>query len=74
MFYRYADWSGEDVSQGASLTKFTDYAQIDAWAKTAMSWAVGKGILGGYPNGTIVPRGSATRAEAAVVFCRFAGL
>lgn len=74
MLYRYAKLCGEDVSARADLSKFSDRGAIDAWALDAMSWCVARGLLKGYPNGTLKPFGCTTRAEAAVVFCRLGDL
>ncbi|MGN1027858.1 MAG: S-layer homology domain-containing protein, partial [Faecousia sp.] len=62
---------GADVSARGNLNKFTDRAQISDWAAEAVQWAVGEGILGGRPNGTLDPKGLATRAEVAAMFMRF---
>ena len=71
MLYRYAKLTGADVSAGGDLNKFTDAAQVSSWAVEAMQWAVGEGILTGRPNGTVDPKGLATRAEVAAMFMRF---
>ncbi len=66
MLYRYAKLKGE-VSPSGDLSVFTDADQTHSWAKEAMQWAVGEGIISGKGNDTLDPRGTATRAEAAVV-------
>ena len=40
------------------------------WAKDALSWAIGSGLIKGRTETTIVPQGEATRAEAATIFSR----
>ncbi|MHB8916827.1 MAG: S-layer homology domain-containing protein, partial [Desulfocucumaceae bacterium] len=48
---------------------FADGADISGWAREAVATATKKGIMKGYPDNTVKPKGSATRAEAvAVVF------
>lgn len=71
MLYRYAKQTGADVSARGDLDKFTDSAQISDWAVEAMQWAVAEGILTGRPNGTVDPKGLATRAEVATMLMSF---
>lgn len=47
--------------------RYTDYSSITEGAKSAVSYAVHKGILSGYPDGTMRPKGKVTRAESAVM-------
>ena len=70
MLWRYA---GEPASS-YSLAKFTDNASVSDWASTAMSWAVEKGIITGVTDSTLVPKGTATRAQCAAMLMRFAEL
>ena len=51
ILYRYAQYKGEDTSAAGSLESFTDGAATSGWAKEAMAWAVGAGVLGGKGNG-----------------------
>lgn len=72
MLYRFADKAGFNISKKASLSSFTDGSKVSAFAKEAMAWAVGTGIITGKANGTkLDPIGSCTRAEAAVMLVRF---
>lgn len=41
--------------------------KINAYAITAMRWAVGSGLMKGYPDNTLQPNGTLTRAEAATL-------
>jgi hypothetical protein len=50
--------------------KFTDSAQISAWAKASVDKAAATGLVAGYTDGTFRPKVHATRAEAAVVLDR----
>jgi len=50
---------------------FSDDSTISPYALDAMRWAVGKGIITGYPDNTILPQGYATRAEGAAIIQRF---
>ena len=74
MLYRFAKASGRDMSKTADLSQFTDESRISGWAENALSWAVAEGLLKGYPNGQLCPRGNATRAEAAAILVRYAGI
>lgn len=46
---------------------FTDAEKISDYAKNAIAALSSKGVISGYPNGTIRPKNNMTRAEAAVV-------
>lgn len=74
MLFRFARWQGRDVSSGAPISGYKDSRAIAPWAERSISWAVDEGILNGYTDGTIQPEGNATRAEAAAIVCRYAGL
>ena len=43
----------------------SDQKTIYNYATTSMSWAVATGVISGNKNGTLTPKGNATRAEAA---------
>ena len=46
---------------------FTDEAKISAYAKEAVNLMQQTGLIGGYPDGTFLPQGSAKRSEASKV-------
>ena len=71
MMYRYAKFTGSDVTASASLDAFSDGSSVSDWAKKEMSWAVASGLMQGHDNGTLEPKGNATRAQAGVVMQRF---
>lgn len=73
MLYRYAKSKDYDMSAGqdVDLNTYTDAAQISNYAVESMQWAVGEKILYGRTSTTLVPKGTATRAEAAAFFQRF---
>ena len=67
--YRYAKFSGEDVSvkdADAALKSFKDADEISAYAEDALAWASEQGILKG-SAGRADPKGTATRAQAAQI-------
>ena len=65
----YAAYKGEDVSNRADLTSYTD--QPSAWATETMSWAVAEGLISGVTNTELQPQSSATRAQVAAILQRF---
>ena len=65
----YAAYKGEDVSNRADLTSYTD--QPSTWAEEAMSWAVAEGLISGVTADTLQPQGAATRAQVAAILQRF---
>ncbi|MBR2778882.1 MAG: carbohydrate-binding domain-containing protein [Firmicutes bacterium] len=71
ILYRFAKYKGYDVSAGADLSGYTDAASIGEWAQDAMKWANAAGLITGRTEKTLVPAGSATRAEAATILMRF---
>ena len=71
LLYRYASSMGYDTSARADLSGFPDAAQVSAYAADAMRWAVAVGVLGGKADGTLAPRGTATRAQAAKMLVSF---
>ena len=72
IFFRYVNALGLDASRRAELTGFADGEQTASWAREAMEWAVGCGLFRGNAEGCLNPRGSATRAEVAVLMQRLA--
>lgn len=68
---RFAAWRGEDVSQTASLSGYTDRGMVGDYAETAVAWACAKGILQGMTETTLEPLGNATRAQVATVLTRY---
>ena len=65
----YASYKGEDVSNRADLTSYTD--QPSTWAEEAISWSVAEGLLTGVTADTLQPQGAATRAQVAAILQRF---
>ena len=71
IFYRYADYKGYDLIVKGNLDKFKDADKITDYAKTAMQWAVGSGLMKGKSGNLLDPQGTATRAEIAAMLHRF---
>jgi hypothetical protein len=60
-----------EPAPGADSPEFTDITQISDWATGAMAWAASLGLVTGYPDGGVLPQGSATRAEVAAMLRRY---
>ena len=72
MLHNYARYKGYDTTQGGmAVREFSDYENISDYARPAMAWAVNAGIMGGMDDGTLMPQGKATRAEAATMLMNF---
>ena len=71
ILYRYAQYKGYDVTASADLSTYTDAASVSSYAVSAMQWAVGEGLINGITDTTLVPGGSATRAQVATILMRF---
>ncbi len=71
ILYRYAGYKGYDVTSSAELTVYADSGNISPWATAAISWATAEGLITGLTETTLVPSGSATRAQVAAILMRF---
>ena len=71
ILFNYAKWKKLPVSSGANLSGFTDVSSISGWALDAMKWSNAEGLILGRTDTTLVPSGTASRAEAAAIFQRF---
>ena len=69
--YRYANAYGVDTSSRSSLNGFGDSAKVSAYAKDAMEWCVGAGLIKGTGNNSLSPNGNAKRGEVAAILMRF---
>lgn len=71
ILYRYAQYKGYDLSGSADLTGFTDQGTVGSFARPAMAWANGNGFINGTTGGALTPKGTATRAQTAMILMRF---
>jgi len=71
ILHRYAQHKGYDVSDSNSLTGYSDYSDISVYALKSLKWANAEGLVTGRTTSTLAPKGTATRAEVAVIFHRF---
>ena len=58
-------------STSKTLDGYTDASSVHSYARTAMAWAVEKGVVTGYTDNTIRPTNSATRAEVCTILMRY---
>ena len=67
---RYAAFQEEDVTSQESLECFPDSQRVSDYAQEAMAWAVEVGLICGM-DGTLNPKGTASRAQFAMIVMRF---
>lgn len=73
ILYRYAQYrnfSNLDTT-GVELLKYGDYGDISGYAGGPMQWALKNSILSGNEDGTLDPKGIASRAETAQIIRNF---
>ena len=58
------------LSNSSPIAAFSDSSQISPWAQAGFAAAIQSGFFTGYGDGTLQPRGSLTRAEAAVIIAK----
>lgn len=71
ILYRYANHKGYNVEKQADLTVFEDLNKLSGYAKNAMAWANGEGLISGFTATRLEPQGNAVRAQAAAILHRF---
>ncbi len=74
ILYRYAVNAGiqaEVTASSGAADGFADSGKISSYARTAVEWAVEKGLVNGKGNNRLDPAGTATRAELAAILMRF---
>ncbi len=74
ILYRYAQLKDCSVAGAADTSSFPDHANVSNYAKEAMAWAVGSGIVAGTSDGRLDPGSTATRAQFVVIMHRFCEL
>lgn len=74
MIYRYYEYLGNDTSQRGDTSAFTDAGSISDWAAEAMSWANAMKLINGMGDGTVAPKGTATRAQVAQILLNMKGI
>lgn len=71
MLYRYAQDCGYSTTSRANITGYYDYARVGSYARDALSWAVGAGLITGTTTTTLSPQNTANRAQVATILMRF---
>lgn len=64
---------GKDAltDRGDALSSYPDAADVSAWAKGYMNWAVASEFITGSSNNMLKPQGTATRAQVSAILCRY---
>ena len=74
ILYRYAEFAELDRTAEGDLSRFPDASKAHKYAKDALAWAVGAGLIGGVKSGSVDlldPAGYATREQFAAIIDRF---
>lgn len=75
ILYNYTkQFAPESLTEMGSLAGFPDAGSVPSWARTAMAWAVGNGLISGVgENGVsyLRPEGCATRAQVATILMNY---
>ncbi|UPK46802.1 S-layer homology domain-containing protein [Paenibacillus pabuli] len=58
------------IADSDSNISFSDVNEISDWARSSLTAAITNGLVNGYPDGTLKPKGNTTRAEAATLIQR----
>ena len=72
IFFRYAQFCGVKTEAGM-LDAFRDAASVSDYAREAMGWAVKAGLVKG-DGQDLMPKATASRAQAAAILHRFAAV
>lgn len=78
-FYKYAGYKNLQTTQKGDLTSLLNVEKIESYAKEAVEWAVGAGIISGIERTSqsgmitydLAPRGYASRAQLATILQKF---
>ena len=71
MLLRYMEYKGYTFEAVVDASVFDDDAEINEWAKSAVTLMQTLGIINGKPGNIYDPQGLATRGEIAAIFTRF---
>lgn len=72
ILYHYAKYKVYDVTKTTELEAYSDAPSLSSWAVAAFRWANSEALITGRTATTLVPGGSASRAEVATILKRFA--
>ena len=68
ILYNVADKPATNTS---AISQYSDYYQVASYAADGFAWAVSNKVVSGTSNTTLSPRGTATRAQVAVILIRY---
>lgn len=75
ILYNYTQqFAPKSLTETGSLTGFPDADSVPSWARTAMAWAVGNGLISGVGENCVSylrPEGCATRAQVATILMNY---
>ena len=64
--YRFVtEYLKAEPASGADLAVYTDAGSISGYARTAVAWATAEELFQGFPDGSVQPQGTLTRAQMA---------
>ncbi len=65
----YMRYVGRPLNETADLSGYADLERISVYARFALRWAVGAGLISGTAADCLSPRNNMTRAQLAVIVC-----
>ena len=71
MLQRYSKYKKLDANKSKDLSSYKDVKDVSDWASEAVKWSVAEELIAGRTKETLVPKGKATRAEAATILKRY---
>lgn len=67
----YAKAGRPTINANKELAYYIDYKYISDWAVDAFAWAVKTGLITGKGDGSLDPKGTTSRAQAAAIITRY---
>lgn len=68
ILYNVAD---KPETNPSAISQYSDYYQVASYAADGFAWAVSNKVVSGTSSTTLSPRGTATRAQVAVILIRY---
>ncbi len=68
ILYNVAD---KPETNPSAISQYSDYHQVASYAADGFAWAVSNKVVSGTSSTTLSPRGTATRAQVAVILVRY---
>ena len=63
--------AGKPAANTSAISQYSDYRQVADYAASGFAWAVSNKVVSGTGSTTLSPRGTATRAQVAVILVRY---